>query len=150
MADEEVLRTLLLQSDGGALLVPDTAMAELIARPDWMPLAEGGWVLGRLEWRTARVPLVSLAALFGTRPRPEGEHVAVMNTAASEATQPRFYGLLLTALPRLLQLQRADLDTANHRPVEAGQLRGVLTRYEDTPVLVPDLASVEQVLPTSA
>lgn len=150
MADTEQLRTLLLQTAGGALMVPDTAMAEVVAHPEWMPLPSGDWVLGQMEWRGYRLPLVSLDTLFGQTPALEGEHVAVMNTSQNDNGTARFYGILLTALPKLVRLKRSDLDSRANQVIEASRLRGIRSRYAEQTVMVPDLALLENRLPPAA
>lgn len=86
------------------LLVPVTAVAEVITAPVIRSGVDGGLLHGWLRWREQQVPLVSFAAACGGRAEQTARgHVAIFN-AIDRAAGLGFYALPLAAIPRLVQV----------------------------------------------
>ena len=142
------LRCLLIAVQGGQILLPNSLVVEVLpfATPLRMESAPH-WVVGAMLWRNLTTPLVSLGRLI-FRVTPEADlnsRIIFINALGSDSRLTHF-GVLSTSVPRPLDLQR---DEINLDPAMAGSNRpGILSwaRYQDQPVVIPDLDAIEAVL----
>jgi len=141
----ESLTALLLPLADRTLLLPNVALAELV--PYRAPqTAEGmpAWLLGQINWRELRLPLLSFEAASNgsaiTAPGP-GCRVAVLN-AMGGRPQVKFIALLLQSIPHSVKvdehLAKAD--------VELGPLELDAAMIDESVVKIPDLVGLEQLL----
>ncbi|MBS1220472.1 MAG: cheW-like domain protein [Proteobacteria bacterium] len=144
------LRCLLIAVQGGQVILPNSLVAEVI--PFATPLrieAAPQWVVGAMLWRNLTTPLISLGQLiFRVAPDTDlNSRIIILNTLGSDSQLPHF-GLLGTSAPRPVNLQRSEIsldpDVAETDPREPGILSRA--RYQDQPVLIPDLDAIEAVL----
>lgn len=144
------LRCLLIAVQGGQVILPNSLVAEVL--PFATPLrieAAPQWVVGAMLWRNLTTPLISLGQLiFRVAPDTDlNSRIIILNTLGSDSQLPHF-GLLGTSAPRPVNLQRSEIsldpDVAETDPREPGILSRA--RYQDQPVLVPDLDAIEAVL----
>lgn len=139
----ETLTGLLLPLADRSLLVPNVALAELV--PYRAPQAAAGmpaWLLGQINWRDLRLPLLSFEAASNGMPVVGANcRVAVLN-ALGGRPEVKFIALLLQSIPHSIKvdskLERADATLA---PLE---LDAVL--LDDSVVKIPDLVGLEQLL----
>jgi len=139
---QEEVRCLVLPLAGGALLVPNTCIAEVAAYAAPSPVEAGReWLLGTVEWRGLRMPLVSFEALRGG-PLPEAAgraRIAVFNSVGA-AEEVSFYGVLLQDIPRLQRVVVEEL--------AAGSAEGPYTIAETViagqVLTIPDLDGLER------
>jgi chemosensory pili system protein ChpC len=60
------IRSQIIPIGGGHLVLPNTAVAEVINYSEPAPIAEGPeWLLGLLSWRERDVPLLSFEVMCG-------------------------------------------------------------------------------------
>jgi len=144
------LRCLLIAVQGGQVILPNSLVAEVL--PFATPLrieAAPQWVVGAMLWRNLTTPLISLGQLiFRVAPDTDlNARIIILNTLGSDSQLPHF-GLLGTSAPRPVNLQRSEIsldpDVAETDPREPGILSRA--RYQDQPVLIPDLDAIEAVL----
>lgn len=139
----ESLTALLLPLADRTLLLPNVALAELV--PYRAPqTAEGmpAWLLGQINWRELRLPLLSFeAASNGLASIDPGCRVAVLN-ALGGRPQVKFIALLLQSIPHSIKvderLAKAD--------VQLGPLELDAVMIDDAVVKIPDLVGLEQLL----
>lgn len=150
----QAIRSLFIPVGMGTLLLPNAAVAEVVAyqKPDAVPGAPE-YLLGMLDWRNQRIPLLSFEAAAGqssSAPGPQ-THIAVLN-AIGGRPELRFLALLMQGIPRLVRIDKGvitpvDLDTG----VMPAVLCNVLVHGE--PAMIPDMDALEemarQVLPLS-
>ena len=142
------LRCLLIAVQGGQVILPNSLVVEVL--PFATPLqieAAPHWVVGAMLWRNLTTPLISLGRLI-FRVAPEADlnsRIIFINALGSDTRLPHF-GILSTSVPRPLDLHRHEITldpavTDLNRP-------GVLSwaRYQDQPVVIPDLDVIEAVL----
>ncbi len=150
MENSSNLRCLLISVQSGQLLLPNNLIAEVL--PFATPLQIEGappWVVGAMLWRNLTTPLVSLGQLI-FRVTPEADlnsRIIILNTLGTDSRLPHF-GILGTSAPRPLNVRRQDIQPDPEPPTsELGQ-SGVLSwaRYQEQPVVVPDLDAIETVL----
>lgn len=144
------LRCLLITVQGGQVILPNNLVAEVL--PYATPLAiemAPHWVAGAMLWHNLTTPIVSLGRLI-FRVRPEADlnsRIIIANTLGTDSQLPHF-GILGTAAPRLLNLQRKDLDIDPNIPEADRNRPGILSwaSYEEQPVVIPDMDAIEAVL----
>jgi chemosensory pili system protein ChpC len=87
------------------LLVPITAVAEVVTTQQQPSGGDGGFCHGWIDWREQRIPLVSFEAACGGAPAPLGAfyRIAVFN-AIDDAADLGFYALPVGAIPQSLQV----------------------------------------------
>ena len=142
------LRCLLIAVQGGQVILPNSLIVEVLpfATPLQIERAPH-WVVGAMLWRNLTTPLVSLGRLI-FRVTPEADlnsRIIFINALGSDSRLPHF-GILSTSVPRPLDLQRQEITLD---PAAADLNRpGILSwaRYQDQPVVIPDLDAIEAVL----
>ena len=119
----ESVRSLWVPLDGGNLLVPNVAIAEVINYQPLDMIGDGPeWLLGRLRWRDRDLPVIAMEAVCGM-PLPQAERgarISVLNSVKADSELP-FYAMVTAGIPRLIS---ADADalggTAGIRAVSEG------------------------------
>ncbi len=129
------------------LLLPTTCVAEIVdwQQPEAMDDAPT-WLLGMLEWRGLRIPLLSFEAANG---RPRGEvsrrgRIAVLNGINGDPELP-FYALQLQGIPRLTLVDETHIVAA---PDAEEPLPLVLeyAKLQGQAVLIPDQDKLEALI----
>lgn len=138
------LKTQLIPVAGLTLLLPNTAVAELV--PYEGPKGDGSlpdWVLGTLEWRGKHIPVISFEAAIGREQLPTGRHcrLVIFNTTQHNSTLP-FFAALTQGIPQLRSLKEEELVPATlEHPHEFILARAL---YRGDSVIIPDLNRIEQ------
>ncbi|MEX0606911.1 MAG: chemotaxis protein CheW [Halofilum sp. (in: g-proteobacteria)] len=150
MAESRELKCLLLPLGGMTVILPSSAVAEVITVDDASShrLAHGqspDWLLGLTRWRGIDVPLVAFDRLCRARedvPAAAGRFVVLYGVNEN----PGFYGLRIEALPR-----NETVDDATLRPIDGGgpaaekfvQSRSVIDTRE---CAIPDFDALESAI----
>jgi len=144
------LRCLLITVQGGQVILPNSLVVEVL--PFATPLrieAAPHWVVGAMLWHNLTTPLISLGRwIFGVAPGADiNSRIIIVNTLGADSRLPRF-GILGTAAPRPLNVQRQDIDQDLEIAEAERQRPGILNwaRYQDQSVLIPDMDAIEAVL----
>jgi chemosensory pili system protein ChpC len=146
MTDDAVsagsIRSLLLQLQDGSMLLPYSVVQEIIAwrLPD--PVSESpAWLLGLIQWRRWRLPVVSAETLLGAdfaRPSRKA-HIVICNLLTGDSQIP-CAGIVSQSVP---QLVRADADNVlpnNAAPSSPWVAENL--RFRETDAWIPDLATL--------
>ncbi|HFE32277.1 MAG TPA: chemotaxis protein CheW [Gammaproteobacteria bacterium] len=129
------------------LLLPTTCIAEIV---DWRePEAVDGapaWLLGILEWRGLRIPLLSFEAANG---RPRGEvsrrgRIAVLNGIGGDPELP-FYAIQLQGIPRLILVNETNIEAISE-PEESLPLELEHAMLQQQVALIPDQDALESMI----
>lgn len=141
------IRCVLVPIGNLRLLLPNANIAEVITQSAPEPLAGApDWMLGRIQWRGWRVPLVSFTKLAGTEPGDAdlSVRVAVLKALGGNPKLP-FIAVLTQGFPRLTTLN-AELIIPTHdgKPLPPGVRAHVLVR--DDVAMIPDLEWIEATL----
>lgn len=144
------LRCLLITVQGGQLILPNSLVVEVL--PYATPLrieTAPHWVVGAMLWRNLTTPLISLGRLvFRVAADADlNSRIIIAHTLGSDSKLPHF-GILGTAAPRPLNLQRHEITPDQEAPKSELNRPGVLiwARYQEQPVIIPDLETIEAVL----
>jgi chemosensory pili system protein ChpC len=134
------VRCLLIPTDGETLLLPLTAMAEVVdishlqAMEDTPP-----WLLGQIEWNNRQVPVFSFTALIN------GKDVGALTARSkimvlkslSESARVPYLGLLLGNLPRPVVVTEDTLVSTGDEKKSLGVFSRIT--IEEQEAIIPDL-----------
>ncbi len=139
------VRALLMPLQGGRmLLLPNAAVAEVVALRDLAPAADGApaWLLGTLPWRGLAVPVVGYEALRGEAADATlaGAQVVIANTLGAGAALG-YYGVRAAGIPHLLAVAEGMAETVV-APGEGGYALCDL-RLGESRATIPDLDAIE-------
>lgn len=141
----EAVHCLLIPIYGEMLLIPNAAVAEVVAYTD-SESAENApeWFLGYITWRDLRIPLISFEAATGgeVAPLQKNSRIAVLNTL-NKKQEVSHFGIVTQGIPHLQVVLEKQLS----RDEEPSDPRSSVSDYvqlnEET-VLVPDLDDLEK------
>lgn len=138
------LTGLLLTLSDRLLLLPNTAVAELVAYRH-VQAAENSpnWLLGQVSWRDLNVPLLSFeSASSDAAVITERARVVIVN-AIGGRPKFRFFALLIQGIPRSVRIE-ADLLSEQNETLLPLELDAV--NIDGEIAKIPDLVALEQKL----
>ena len=144
------IRGLMIPVANGRLLLPNATVAEVMtySAPERQNNAPD-WLLGMVNWRGWRLPLVSFSRIagIGREENFTNTKIAVLKALGGDPKLP-FIAVLTQGFPRLVTVTPESLvptDDDGHRAT--GVLAEVLVR--DDPAIIPDLAGIEAMVLTA-
>lgn len=141
----EAVHCLLIPVFGESLLLPNAAVAEVIAYTDVEAVENvPEWFLGYIIWRDQRIPLISFEAASGGQVAPlqKNSRIAVLNTLNHNQKLSHF-GIVTQGIPRLHVVQEKNL-TRDEEPADERAAIVDQIQLNDETVLVPDLDNLEE------
>ncbi|WP_070989205.1 chemotaxis protein CheW [Halofilum ochraceum] len=148
MAAAEQLKCLVLPVQGPPVLVPNSAVAEIITQQDIAPPEDApDWFLGTGRWRGTEIPLISLDRLTGERedaPAPAGRFVVLFGL--EEGGAPGFYGIRIESLPRTETLDNERLRPSDESPHPSEFIQARAVIGGDRECLIPDFDALGRTL----
>lgn len=140
-----VIHSQLLPMQSVSLLLPNTSIAEIVHYQ--APQSIDGapeWLLGSVEWRGLRVPLVSFESAAGEERRDDAtrRRIAILN--AAHGGDLNFFGIVTQGNPRLLNVTAQHLVEKTGAEHEKLRLREVVVN--DIDALIPDMERLEHLL----
>lgn len=141
----QAVRSLLIPMGAGTLVLPNAAVAEIVAyrAPEPVPGAPE-WLLGMLAWREQRIPLLSFEAVAGHPPPAVGPqtHIAVLN-AIGGGSDLRFFSMLMEGIPRLVRVDKGVITAVDSgSDTTPAVLCNVIVHGE--PAMIPDMDALEE------
>jgi chemosensory pili system protein ChpC len=111
MADKE-LRTILAPLTDGYVMLPNSAVGEILAFTSPEPFKQGPpWLLGEIAWRGWQVPVINYERMLkdnGITTITAKTRVLIVKTLG-ESTQVNYIGLVIQGLPRLKKVSVSTL-----------------------------------------
>ncbi len=142
MAEQEI-RTILAPLTDGHLLLPNSAVAEVLAYTQPEPFRKGpNWLLGELAWHGWQVPVICFEQVVNPKSRSSvtpKSRILVIKTLG-ESTQVNYIGLLIQGLPKL---KTVTLETLTE--LETTGLPGALfskVSIDDLEAVIPELGEL--------
>jgi len=138
------LNCLLVPLHGMTLLLPNSAVAELVPYVSPTPVAGAPeWFLGVAEWRERRIPVVSFEAATGGRVAvvKSESRLLVLNTLQGNPKLP-YVALVTQAIPRLQVLRESSVTSSNGAG-RGGQSVAAYIELGGQNVVVPDIDDLE-------
>jgi chemosensory pili system protein ChpC len=137
------IRSLLIPSNGGQFLVPGAAVAEVInyCTPQQLEHAPK-WLLGLLDWRKIKIPLISLQEIMHLEPVVAENLRLVVFYGLHQPAVP-FYAIIATAMPHTYTVTAEILSS----PMAVDKT-GILAQLAivEQMVWLPDLEYLESLL----
>ena len=151
----EEIPCLLVPNQGFRLVLPNTAIAEVIGWhiPEPQHTANSDWLLGFFEWREQRLPLLSIHIAEQTpAPHQPFSKIAILNTVSDDLGF-QYYGLAICGIPKLVRVNRDETSicaTEANPSVKAPELSlvtsGINVMFSGENAWLPDLDQVERQL----
>lgn len=149
VADGEI-RCMLIPLRQGRLLLPNTAVAEVIGYRDPDPLDDQSpWLQGRVAWHQREIPVIDFERLLGRPDVGAGirQRIVVCFAPDPAAGRPLF-GLVAQGIPRLLRVNDSAIQSARCSAAGESAVRMTL-HIGGEELLVPDLGYMQARLPVA-
>ena len=150
MANREELYAVMIALAGDTLLLPNAAVAEVVAGDAMIRLDPGqgpAWLLGYYNWNARRVPALSLEAMNGGQKPPPSrrERLIIVNSLGTKLAGG-VIAFLAQSYPHLITLNRAAIRSLPLNANDRSEL--VLTRVKiaNSEALIPDFETIESEL----
>jgi len=118
MSEENlVVRSQLIPLEGLRLILPNTAIAEIVSfkKFDLLENEVPDWILGIVTWRELRIPLIVYEMATGQLDKTptvnKNTRIAVLNTVTG-SEQLHFYGMVVQGILRLMALDHSNTQDA--------------------------------------
>jgi len=129
----------------GQLILPNTAVAEILYYSDPLPIDKSpAWLLGTIEWHGIRIPLISLEHAMGNDlpAYASNNHIAVLNCLSNNKQSSfHFYGIVTLGLPKLHNIDENKITPSTNKTTNPLVLSNVLVNKLES--IIPDLDAVE-------
>jgi len=142
----ESVRCLWVPLEGGNLLLPNIAIAEVTGYQPLDPIQNGpDWLLGTLRWRARLLPVVSMESLCGfAAPRGKpGAHISVLNSVVEDSTLP-FYAMVTAQIPRLINVDAGKLSDPRQAVRSLPDTVTDCIRIGNEEALIPNLEIIQK------
>jgi len=142
-----VVRTQLLPLTGMNLVLPNTSIAEVISFQAIEPIKNSpDWLLGMASWRGVHIPVISFEKANSVTTDEDSKitRIAVLNSSGSSKDLP-FYGIVTQGIPKLLGVQKADINTVKKPDVDL-PIAQQQTMINDISAVIPDQKQIESML----
>lgn len=143
-ANETMIRSILLPITSGALLLPHSALVEIISERDIRPVDNTpDWVLGEIEWANEVLPVLSLDTAIKSQVSsvPKRSRLIVL-AFLSEHSQYKYLAIRAAGVPRLALLKPDSLKSKPMLGVSLTFIDFYGTLNEQT-VIVPNMLELE-------
>jgi chemosensory pili system protein ChpC len=141
----ETVHSLLLPLNKELLLLPNAAVAEVIAysEPEQLNGAPD-WLLGMMSWRERRIPLISFESISDGEPGRSHKNcrIAILNTLNGNDRVP-YIAVLMQGLPSL-QVVRPNSIQYTDKPSAPRQSIKAYVNLNGVAALIPDLDELEK------
>ena len=143
MATVESLHSLLIPMWEEPLLLPDTAVAEVIGFAYPEGRSAQPWHLGDISWRGLTLPVICLEHQIPDEAALQSARIAVLNSATGNPRQP-FMAILINGIPRLLHVSEDEVEMAAS-DADQEMPMGIMARVHigQQYARIPDLESIE-------
>ena len=138
------VRSQLIPLAGVSLVLPNPCIAEVISYKEPQPIdGAPDWLLGFIDWRGVRIPLISFETANGGSPAmtDRRSRIVVLNGIGGEEDLP-FFGIVAQGIPRLMQLDTAIISTLT-QPEISHPLALQHTLVQEQEAIIPDQDKLE-------
>lgn len=140
------IRGVLIPVGGQQLLLPNATVAEIIAYRDPVARTEGGpdWLLGDIDWRQRKVPVVALETLLGGQFRGYTRGRIAICYSLLEGERRPYLGVVSDGIPHLVRVREEDVEPLPLSDEDAGLPVLARLRIKGEDAFIPDLARLSQ------
>ncbi|MGH8432363.1 MAG: chemotaxis protein CheW, partial [Solimonas sp.] len=144
--NREQIYAVLMAMEGDTLLLPNAAVAEVVARDALLPPEEGAptWLAGYCDWNNQHVPVVSFEGINGATQGAQSRRarVVVLNSFGTHLPSG-LLAVISQGYPHLVTLNRAAVKPMALRPTDRADLVLCRVRIASQEAAIPDLATIE-------
>ncbi len=140
------VHSLLIPIEDGTILLPNANVAEVVHYTQPTPVKGApAWLLGFIQWRELKIPLVSYETMIGKAASPETsgvKWVLVLNALGGKSDLP-FFSIVVRGKPKLIQVDESIVT-----PMSKSPERGILSyvHVHGDPAIIPDPDLIESML----
>lgn len=150
MTDKE-LRTILAPLNEGYVLLPNSAVGEILNFTSPEPFKQGpAWLLGEIAWHGWQVPVVNYERLIkdnGITTITSKSRILIVKTLG-ESTQVNYIGLLIQGLPRLKKVSAETLQETETEELPETVFSKV--SIDNLQAFIPELGDLTRVIELAA
>ena len=143
--NKEILPCVIIPMHDSQLLLPNVSIAEVVDFATSDPEAGSpDWLVGWLEWRGLRLPVVSYDAANGNKlvvPGGTRGRVVVLNTIGQNHAETPFLALVTQGIPSQI---RIGPDQVREIDGEKGSADQVMVEVDGETAVIPDLEYLEK------
>lgn len=143
--NNEILPCVIIPMHDSQLLLPNVSIAEVVDFATSDPDAGSpDWLVGWLEWRGLRLPVVSYDAANGNKlvvPGGNRGRVVVLNTIGQNHAETPFLALVTQGIPSQI---RIGPDQVRETDGEKGSADQLLVEVDGDTAVIPDLEYLEK------
>ncbi len=143
----ELINSLVIPLNVQNLVLPQAALAELIARQDVRDVpGTADWLKGFFDWRGQQIPLVSLEAMCGRSggvPTKDSRFVVIYGLENIPGLA--FFALEVQGIPHPVKLSSDNLMVGGVKDQDCAVVAANVIA-EGEPGIIPNLARIEQML----
>jgi len=136
---------LLIPVQESSLLLPNASVAEIIGyqEPEICPDMPG-WLLGFINWRGLRLPLVSYEAANGNEiaELTANARIAITNTLGEHQSPLSFMALVTQGIPRLIKVNKEEI--AENMDSVSGPVDSTQVKISGENAVIPELIELEK------
>jgi chemosensory pili system protein ChpC len=150
MAEKEI-RTFIAPLTNGHVMLPNSAVAEVLAfeRPEPFKQAPA-WLLGELAWRDWQVPVICFEQLIDKSNRTSvtpKARILIIKTLG-ESTQVNYIGLVIQGLPKLKKVTASSL--LEQQTENLPEILFSKVSIDDLEAAIPELGSLTYIVEQAA
>ena len=150
MTDKE-LRTILAPLNEGYVLLPNSAVGEILNFTSPEPFKQGpAWLLGEIAWHGWQVPVVNYERLIkdnGITTITSKSRILIVKTLG-ESTQVNYIGLLIQGLPRLKKVSAETLQETDTEELPDTLFSKV--SIDNLQAFIPELGDLTRIIELAA
>ena len=142
------LRGVLVPISETRLLLPNAVIAEVITFVSPDPVAtKATWLLGKVNWRNYKLPLISMAAYAGFANRESllNVKIAILKGLSGNAQVP-YVAVLTQGFPKLTVIGPETLQVDTVAEKRAGIAMSVRMTVDESDAHIPDLDAIEMAI----
>ncbi|PHS73148.1 MAG: hypothetical protein COB22_02470 [Cycloclasticus sp.] len=147
---EKTIRSVLLPLTNESVLLPHSAMMEVLPERDITPVENRAkWVIGEVIWNNKPIPLVAMEMVFGAEKveKPKRSRIVIVACLSAE-NDYQYIAIRTTGVPRLVQFKDETLKLMKFNGLsdEFIQFYGELNHQM---VIIPDMKKLESCIVVS-
>jgi chemosensory pili system protein ChpC len=149
--DENEIRTILAPLTNSHLLLPNSAVAEILAYTQPEPFRKAPkWLLGELAWHGWQVPIICFEQVVNKKSRSSvtpKSRILIIKTLG-ESTQVNYLGLLIQGLPKLKTVTAETLTETQSDELPDALFSKV--SIDEQEAVIPELGALTQIVEQAA
>lgn len=142
--NSQTLSSALILFEGGQLILPSSAIAEVLPFAPSLSLENAPpWLVGTILWQADPIPLVNLDKLFLKSESERTPRRIIVLNMLTQHPRVRYFGLLSSDEPRQVLLHANDLSQGQEENEALPMGVKNYAYLKDRQIIIPDLDTIE-------